>query len=383
MTEPRRTYTEYIDNEVDEARLAQNLCGVRAKQEHRRLRRAQIGASLATVTVCALVFLIFGEIRSRRLSVPGPLTMRSERGLIQSINKGDVLKAGKTWLDDGSRITVGSDSRVEMVENTGGRIHGVLREGWARFEVNPGGPRRWVIDTGAFEVEVIGTAFTLSRRAEGARVRVHHGRVQVRGALVSGGAFQLVAGGQYAAVSHNNAKRRQAMENTVNGPTEPGPADLSGALFSPSATGLPTSGALTGEAARDTRNSGAQALHRADQLRAGGRLEQAARVLARELNAHPHGRDAGLVALTLAQLQLDALGLPAEAARSFSRAAQLPTLPSALREQAVARRVEALAQAGLVEEANQAAAAYTRAYANGAWTDAVRRWARATRPVHP
>jgi transmembrane sensor len=381
MNEVRPNYAQYIADEADEARLARNLQAVRTKQEQRRVRRARVGASLATVIACALLFTVYDGRLWRRLSVPGPLTVRYREGLTQPLIKGDVLNAGKIWLDDGSRIAVGLNSRVEIAENTGQRVHGVLQEGWARFEVNPGGPRKWLIDTGAFAVEVVGTSFTVSRGVEGTRVRVHRGRVQVRGAMVRGGALQLLAGEQFAAVSGRYGEPRNAKENDVHSHTQSGATVLGDAPSSAAVLALPA--IALDEPASVSRDRSAEALRRADQLRAGGYPERASRVLARELDAQPNGREAGLVAFTLAQVQLDNLRLSAEAARSFSRAALAPTLPSALREQAMARRVEAFARAGLVQEAQKAAATYARAYGNGAWADAVRRWTAATSPALP
>jgi transmembrane sensor len=309
--------------------------------------------------------------------------MRYEEGPLKRPDNYDVLRTGNVLLDDGSRVFVGQQSRVDIVENTGRSVRGVLKDGWARFDVNPGGPRRWLIETGAFEVEVIGTSFTVSRQDDDARVRVHRGHVHIRGASVRDGALQLAAGDEFTSRSDKYSISKEAAENTIVSRTalsENGAGDARG---STATSRSPTECAQRRATSGEARDLSAEALRRADRLRAQGRSEQAARVLEREFDAHHEGSNAGLVAFTLAQLQLDDLGLSAEAAKNFSRAARAPTLPSVLREQAVARRVEALARAGLIQEASQAADAYTRIYANGSWTNAVRRWAAAKRPAQP
>jgi transmembrane sensor len=122
------------------------------------------------------------------------------------------------------------------------------------------------------------------------------------------------------------------------------------------------------------------ALERADALRRQGKPERAADALARELSTRPRGPSSGLVALTLAQLQLDELSAPAEAARTFARALNAPALPAVLREQAMARRVEALARAGDARGAREAAEDYTRNHPNGSWSHAVRGWTAGEEP---
>jgi len=100
---------------------------------------------------------------------------------------------GEARLSDGSRIFV-AGGRVEVIENAGGAVRLVLPAGTAHFEIRPGGPRRWTIDAGAAQVEVVGTELTVARTGDDVAVSVVHGIVVVRGERVPGLVRRLQAG---------------------------------------------------------------------------------------------------------------------------------------------------------------------------------------------
>ncbi|HEX6239722.1 MAG TPA: FecR domain-containing protein, partial [Polyangiales bacterium] len=301
---------------------------------------------------------------------------------------------GTVTLDDGSRIHLAAHSQLELIENSGERVRSVLHAGWARFEVKPGGPRRWIVDAGLAEVQVVGTAFTVSTSRDETHVRVHHGRVLVRSALVESGLAQLNAGDTL----HLRARPEPVTQPPAPSPAlqalvEPMPvaeADTSApaapqpgveAVVPPPASEpalqpRPASGAAAPSRPRVASTSFTlrSALEQADALRAQGEPRRAAQLLARELWAHPGAEGLGLTALTLAQLQLDELHEPAQAARSFALAHEAPGLPPALREQALARQVEALVRANQHSVARARADEYARRYPAGAWLPAVRDW---------
>jgi transmembrane sensor len=382
---------------VDEARLLHNLQAVRRRQLQRKVRRARIGASLASLAACAALawfgrtFWLPDAIPSA--ARPGPLTVTSGLALLahgpaRRYAPGQdpaQNQAGDVTLDDGSRIHLGNQSRLELIENSGQRVRSVLHAGWARFEVKPGGPRRWIVDTGLAEVEVVGTAFSVLRSASETRVRVHHGRVLVRSALAgeltqlgAGQELRVPAAARLAGVTQANTAPVVAAP-TSEATSEPSAAQRVSARSAPAAqpvsdappTAVPTS---TQRSHATSVSSARSALMRADALRASGDTGRAAQVLASELAARPDAREVGLIALTLAQLQLDELRQAAQAAQSFALASQASGLPPALREQALARQVEALLRSGQPAAARALAHDYAERYPHGSWSNALHGW---------
>ncbi|HEX6240218.1 MAG TPA: hypothetical protein VFZ61_04975, partial [Polyangiales bacterium] len=59
---------------VDEARMQHNLQGVRARQLQRKVRRARLGASLASLAACALLALFARERFMSGAATSGPLS---------------------------------------------------------------------------------------------------------------------------------------------------------------------------------------------------------------------------------------------------------------------------------------------------------------------
>jgi transmembrane sensor len=111
----------------------------------------------------------------------------------------------------------------------------------------------------------------------------------------------------------------------------------------------------------------------ADIARLSGHPEEAAAPLARIVARRPNDPRTPLAAFTLGRLELDTLGQPARAARSFKAALALG-LSEPLVEDARARLVEALARAGDLEGARAAAAEYERRSPDGQRLKDVRRW---------
>jgi transmembrane sensor len=384
--EPRELLLKAMVEPVDEARLLHNLQAVRRRQVQRKVRRARVGASGASLAACALVLWLARGSWLPASPQPGPLHASTASGtygehalgLERLRAKPAQAAAGAVSLDDGSRIHLAAESRLELVENSGERVRSVLHEGWARFEVEPGGPRRWIVDAGLAEVQVVGTAFTVSHRGSETRVRVHHGRVLVRSALVASGLVQLGSGEQLRLRGEPATPPRPAPGRPVE-LTSPEPAAQAVAPAVAASTAAPAASALPLAAHPAPAPASAavtlrSALEQADALRAAGQPQRAAQVLTRELWAHPGVEGVGITALTLGQIQLDQLQQPAQAARSFALAYQASGLPPALREQALARQVEALAKAGQPSQARARADDYARHYPAGGFLPALRRW---------
>jgi transmembrane sensor len=114
----------------------------------------------------------------------------------------------------------------------------------------------------------------------------------------------------------------------------------------------------------------------ADVARLSGHPADAVIPLTRVVTEHAGDPRASLAAFTLGRLELDSLRHPALAAAAFERAMALG-LPQSLQEDALARLVEARAQAADAPGARSAAEEYERRFPAGKRLDEVRRWAQA------
>jgi transmembrane sensor len=357
-------YQALLADTSDELRLLRNLQAVRRKQGARRLRRARVTAS--ALTAAALLFVASVVRTPWSVAEPGPVGIATAN--VRSCLTAGACAVPSVAFDDGSRIALDTRTRLELTQNDARVVRTVLHEGWARFTVEPGGPRSWHVQAGPLDVEVVGTSFTVLRHGDAVRVRVHHGRVLVSGEGISGGSRLLQDGEQVA------VRPRLAVE-------APEPK----APILPRAAPEPERAKRTKPASSrtdETDRTGVSALPRADDdvlahadaLRAAHDVEGARSLLAGALARAPEASSAGLLAFTLGQLELDDAHAAA-AARAFGEALQHPSLPASLREQALARWVEALARSGARAEARSARAAYEAAYPSGRWSDAIARWA--------
>ena len=97
-------------------------------------------------------------------------------------------------LADGSQIRLWPGTLFEPIESSASSFSAVLVRGEARFDVRPGGKRRWMISCGSATIEVLGTEFRCRRNVSGLRVSVERGTVLVRGDGVPNQARLLTAG---------------------------------------------------------------------------------------------------------------------------------------------------------------------------------------------
>jgi transmembrane sensor len=324
--------------------------------DHAPGRRPQAWLVLATAaTVVAL--LAFG---SRWLAQPtaGPLGLTSGSALSVL---GAEERAEAPRFDDGSQITLQKGSRVEVLRNDARSFVTALRRGDVTFDVKPGGKRHWVIEAGELSVEVVGTRFRVERQPQATRVSVEHGIVLVRGERVGGGSVRLTAGQSFVLPT----TREAVVEPTLSEPRPASPAPVASAP--PAASVAPVASAPPVVAPDRV----AQSLVDADDARRQGDNASAAQHFeAAWLSAAPGDARRGLAALSLARL-LGATN-PAKTARVLR--SSLSDMPSGLREDAIARWVEAESRAGNVEGARRAAEEYRRSFPNGQRLPEVERW---------
>lgn len=279
-------------------------------------------------------------------------------------------------FSDGSRVGLGPGGRLDVAENDGKALVAILAPGTARFDVQPGGPRRWTIECGLATVEVVGTSFVLDREPGRLHVAVERGVVLVRGDRVPD-RIQRLTQGQSLDVTDPPPDVSPPAPEPPPGPAPPVPdarakwRDL--ARRGDYSTAYRVLGA---DGVREVTKSGAVAdlLAVADVARLSGHPSDALAPLRRIVSDDPHDPGAPVAAFTLGRVELDALGDPANAADAFAEAIALG-VPEGLVEDAYARLVEARSKAGDAAGARRAAAQYGERFPGGARTAAVQRWA--------
>lgn len=362
MSELPDPISEVLEDTAGEARVRRLWRGIEARRARGRSSapRAAIGVALAAAAA-ALVWIAWPR------EAPGPL--RVADGSALAAREGEARVA----LADGSAIELAPGARVEPLRNDAGALTLRLVRGQARFEVEPGGPRTWTVETGVATVEVVGTVFTVERGEGWARVAVERGVVMVRGERVPDRAARLTRGQALTVGELEPPIRAEAIVPAV-APDQATPVPR--APRARAARPLEEAPVEEGAPAED-----ADALMaRADQARLGGRPEEAARLL-EEAMARAGDPAAGVAAFTLGRLELDVLSRPARAASAFTRALALP-LPPRLREDAAARRVDAHAAAGDRDAARAAAAEYLARYPEGRHAARVRSAAGGDQPSY-
>ncbi len=192
-----------VPTEAEVHRMWQSL---RERPAPSRVRPVGIALAFSAVVVAlALVFWLrfepAGPLLAQGAQLPSTLVSADETKLLE--------------LSDGSRITLDLGGRIDVLGNDKRTFVTTLRRGTAHFEVEPGGPRRWVVEAGLVSVEVVGTGFTVERTDDEVTVSVDHGIVLVRGEfpgserrLTAG--QSLVARGQVRRAAEPSPAQRQA-----------------------------------------------------------------------------------------------------------------------------------------------------------------------------
>jgi transmembrane sensor len=353
----------------------------RAPASRRPTSRSLAFAAPAIVVLGALLIgsLVYHPTASRPAA--GPLRLAAGGGLDGKFAAED--QARTLDLSDGSLVSLRPRSTFEVLENDGKAFVALLASGAGRFDVQPGGPRRWTIECGLATVDVVGTRFSIRREPTRVHVGVEHGIVLVRSDLIVDHVRRLTDGQSLDVFLSQDKARADDTSVTARAPSPP-PApptdappanarwqDLAGRGNFAGAYGL-----LGPSGVRHVSEVGAvrDLLTVADVARLSGHPREAVPALKRILEDHPDDPSASLAAFTLGRVQLDALGDAADAADSFARALALH-VPPGLEEDACARLVEARARAGDVAGARRAADDYRGRFAQGVRSDEVSRWA--------
>ncbi|HJL19888.1 MAG TPA: FecR family protein, partial [Sandaracinaceae bacterium LLY-WYZ-13_1] len=168
----------WLDSPTDEARIVRMWSEVRRRRQGPRRGRWIALAAAGTVAAAAAVAGLVVAARDD----PDALPMAD--GALPGTIETDAQSRRTVAMADGSTLELAPGSRLETIENAEGRFATLLARGTVRVSVVPGGPRRWVVESGLATVEVIGTVFTVDRSRRGVRVSVERGVVLVRGERV-------------------------------------------------------------------------------------------------------------------------------------------------------------------------------------------------------
>jgi transmembrane sensor len=197
MNQLRYPLKDRLQDPVTERALQRVWRGI-DEQSPRRPRRPLRWAAIAVLAVVAGA----GIGLALHLHRTGPLRLSDGRPL-RSV---DAAAEAELALDDGSRIRLWPGTHFEPIESSASTFTAVLTRGEARFDVRPGGPRRWLIECGLATVEVLGTEFHCRRTADRLRVSVERGTVLVRGEAVPDRVRLLTAGDSLEIVAPDHSR---------------------------------------------------------------------------------------------------------------------------------------------------------------------------------
>lgn len=346
----------------------------------------------AMTAAAAAAVVVLGFVTLRRPTATGPLLLE-DGSPIASLSQPAGAGTREIALSDHSLLFLDSEAELETLDNTGSRFDVHLKKGRVRFEVQPGGPRRWIIESGPVTVEVVGTGFSVDRGVHGVDIDVLHGVVLVRGENVPAHVQRLTAGGHLHVEDPLPAPHAVAAPPAIApaapaAPPKPQPRAPPVKVITIAPVGrvppapppppawetlAKTNRYAEAYAALGQKGTAAvdmdhlpveQLMELADVARLSGHAREAVAVLVRVPARFPEDRNASLAAFTRGRIELDDLGHPASAAEAFAQALTLG-LPAALQEDASARLVDARAQADDLPGAQAALRDYVKRYPSG------------------
>jgi hypothetical protein len=339
----------YFRNNADDARIARMWSGVGARLDRGRPRAHLRWLALAFVaTAAAASVWLAGFYPGRPAHRPGADVQLLE-------------------LADGSSVEHAGDDRIEILTVTPERVELQMTQGRAVFRVTPNHDRAFLTHAAGYTIRVVGTEYTVDLGAGDVRVAVSRGRVEVR-RDESGELWTVNAGEAWS-----SATARTAAPAAGTGVAPAPPAEASGAPPAPPALATPRRSSPPPTAAASAPPAqapdAAALFQRAQDARAAGRPDAAARILGELLQRFPSDPRAGLAAFELGRIRLD-LGDPRGAVDALDQA---EGAGNSFEEQVESRRVQALEEAGDRAACRAARAAFLARFPNGAFAAVVRR----------
>jgi hypothetical protein len=373
MSAPRPALSKYIVLDGASARADRIWLRVSDRLERgQRGRNVRILQVLASSAVLALAFCAGLLMQGRAPSGWARLETSNDSVSVE--------------LQDGSRVKLLPQTRVELRESSESRVTLELEQGHLDCTVTRNPRRAFAIAADDFEVAVIGTQFgvELSRERNRLEVDVETGSVEVRrrgrpepeAALHAGQRWStplLAADAPTAtAVSAPDvssdappvaAPSSPAPEDAGTAPSPPEPASAGDRPHSRAAEPRPQDPSEPLLGAR-------QLLDRANAARRAGDIVAAARAYEQLLASHPNDSRAGLAAFELGRLRMDRLGDVRGALAPLEQATKLVTDPG-LREDALARLVRAFDRLGENQSCLEARERYLEAHPTGVYVSSI------------
>lgn len=292
-------------------------------------------------------------------------------------------------LEDGSRLQLAAQTRVEISRRTPLATELRLTRGRVECDVVPSEQRRFSVLANGVEVRVTGTRFSVELNPGDNRVsvEVQRGSVEVRPPDGAGLPRRLVAGERWS-----GGVRPSTSKDPVVDPVEA----QSARAVAPGASATPQREALAaagprppGDAPRSASASAASSqqneprpasslqsksarelLDHANAARRAGNIGEAVSAYELLLARHPGDARAGLAAFELGRLRMDRLGNMPGAVQALRQATTLAKDPG-IREDAMARLVRAFDAMGADERCREAQAAYIKSFPAGVHATAV------------
>jgi TolA-binding protein len=269
---------------------------------------------------------------------------------------GSDVGAASAVLADGSLIDIDRGGRIQIVTDRPEETRVAVLAGRAEFEVQKRLGRPFLTTIRGVEVRVVGTHFSteldMSHPPGLVRVTVQRGTVEVR-APVGDRVARLNAGDKLE-ISLGTAK---------------GSTDLAPSVAAPSAAsgqavaGLPVAAADSGNVTPGPVLNASKLFEAAREARHSGNVQAAVAAYAALIKQFPGDERVGVAALELGRLRMDTLRAYGPAAVAFRRA--IAAAPNeGIREDALARLIEALDamgdQAACLQEQRRYEARYSR-----------------------
>jgi hypothetical protein len=344
MSAAREPLGKHVTPRLTDERLSRQWGAIESKVAPRSPWRfgLPVGAGLA-VAMAALVWVV----AFKRAQPPVMAATLVDGTWLESPAAGPPAAV---TLADGSRVALGASSRVRLTSTRADAVRLDVDHGRVDVQATHRTGRSFVVMARDVEVHVVGTRFSVE--ADGAvRVRVDEGRVQVH----DGTGDRFVSGGEEWVQDAPPAVVEPALPSDDEGEEDAG--DEGAIRHSP----------------RAARSDAKALLNDAQHAIAQGRTSEAARLFDVLRREHRSDARAALSAFELGRLRLDSLGDPGGAEEAFRDAMRLAR-DAGLRDDAEARRVEALDKMGAHGRCARARSAYLANHPNGVHRAEVTGW---------
>jgi transmembrane sensor len=363
MTEARRL-ADYVQPTLTEARLSKQWAAI----EQRSLRpfgvryftnlsvRRDGPLALAVATLCVVLLgTYYGVVRHTHERPVAVAVQRDDAGI------------GTLKLPEGVSVRLSKNGIIGIRTRTSNEIVLSLTRGEASFEVEHRDGRRVTVTTEAFDIEVVGTLFSVAvsslHPTLETSVTVQRGTIKVRPTSPQAETWteRLVTTGQTWSPASSNELKRTAPPATESANTDVSPTGTAELTKAKNANDIESP--LVQKTAKDW-------FEEAEHHRLTGKLREAAAAFDALRRNYPADPRAALAAFEIGRIRMDGLGDNVGAITAFNAA--LKTNPTAsFSEDAWARLVRLYARTGQQTACTHARDTYMKRYPKGNYVNAV------------